>query len=141
MKPASKKLLITVAVISGLASVISLAGGGGVGAIPMGFLIFAGGVAYLFPTLIATEREHDNITPILILNLLLGWLLIPWIGALVWAFSRNRAAELMQANAVYEPVKPLTEAATRPDRVCPFCAETVKAAAKICKHCRSELPA
>lgn len=34
------------------------------------------------------------------LNLLLGWLLIPWVVALVWAYSRNETAELLKQQQV-----------------------------------------
>lgn len=41
--------------------------------------------AYFFPSAIAFMREHHDALAIFLLNLFLGWTLIGWIGALVWA--------------------------------------------------------
>ncbi|MCL2524598.1 MAG: superinfection immunity protein [Betaproteobacteria bacterium] len=87
------------------------------------------GFFYLTPSFVAISRNHTNKNAIVALNILLGWMLLPWIGALIWALTRNRAAELMEAQQT-----------AALERVCPFCAETVKAAALICKHCQRELP-
>lgn len=46
-------------------------------------------VIYLLPTLIAADRKHRNQGSIFIINLLLGWLFIPWVLALAWSFSAN----------------------------------------------------
>lgn len=142
MQQASKTLMTWVAGGSGLITLLSLAGGGGGGAIGIGIVAFIAGSIYLIPSFAALERQHDNSTAIIALNVLLGWILLPWIGALIWALSRNRAVELMQANSrsSTESARPLTSAISEQERTCPFCAETIKAAAKICKHCRSELP-
>jgi len=40
---------------------------------------------YFIPTFIAFIRKKPNTGVIFALNLLLGWTLIGWIGALVWA--------------------------------------------------------
>ncbi|GLR88457.1 superinfection immunity protein [Bradyrhizobium iriomotense] len=40
---------------------------------------------YFFPTIIAVFRGHHNTLAIFLLNLLLGWTFIGWVGALVWA--------------------------------------------------------
>jgi hypothetical protein len=40
---------------------------------------------YILPAFIAERRKHQHKTPILILNLFLGWTLIGWVAALVWA--------------------------------------------------------
>jgi hypothetical protein len=40
---------------------------------------------YLLPTFVAAARKHRNLVAILIINLFLGWTLLGWVGALVWA--------------------------------------------------------
>lgn len=50
-------------------------------------LVIAALAAYLFPALVAGFREHKNGNSIAVLNLLLGWTLLGWVVALVWAFS------------------------------------------------------
>lgn len=75
---------------------------------------------YFWPTLRARDVRHPAFTSIFIINLFLGWLLIPWAIALAWAY-RHKAAE---ADAT---------------RKCPHCAEEVKVEATKCKHCQSPL--
>lgn len=43
---------------------------------------------YFLPTYLAYTHEHHNTVAIFALNLLLGWTLIGWIAALVWALTR-----------------------------------------------------
>ncbi len=44
---------------------------------------------YLVPTAIAGGRQHRNVASIAVLNILLGWTVLGWIGALVWAFTNQ----------------------------------------------------
>ncbi len=44
---------------------------------------------YFFPTYMAFIREHKNKVPILILNMFLGWTVLGWIVALIWAFTNQ----------------------------------------------------
>lgn len=44
---------------------------------------------YLLPTFVAWRRRKKNLQAIAVLNLLLGWLAIPWVLALVWAFVED----------------------------------------------------
>lgn len=46
--------------------------------------------AYFAPTLVALKREHHQAGSIVALNLLLGWTVLGWIGALVWSLSAVR---------------------------------------------------
>ncbi len=40
---------------------------------------------YMLPTLIAFGREHPRRADIAVINILLGWTLIVWIGVFLWA--------------------------------------------------------
>ena len=43
--------------------------------------------AYFVPSIIATHRFHHQHLAICVLNFLLGWTVLGWIGAMVWAAS------------------------------------------------------
>jgi hypothetical protein len=45
---------------------------------------------YLLPTIIGIARKHLQLAPIMIINFLLGWTVIGWIGALVWSVASFR---------------------------------------------------
>ena len=76
-------------------------------------------VIYFLPTIIG--YKHKNFNSIFILNLLLGWTLIGWVVAIVWAVSHE------------EPIKKEV-----PQKKCPKCAEFVKAEALMCRFCNYE---
>ena len=42
---------------------------------------------YLLPAIIAHKRQHPQHMAIGVLNLLLGWTLLGWVGALVWSLT------------------------------------------------------
>ncbi len=52
------------------------------------FLSF-GFVMYFLPTLIALARSKRDTTAILLLNFFLGWTMIGWVVALVWAAKND----------------------------------------------------
>lgn len=43
-------------------------------------------VAYFAPSMFAYGRSHRHAGAIFVLNLFLGWTLLGWVAALVWAF-------------------------------------------------------
>ena len=47
-------------------------------------------VIYLFPSYIAYVREHRNKAGVFLLNLFLGWTLLGWVIALVWAVYKEK---------------------------------------------------
>jgi hypothetical protein len=40
---------------------------------------------YFLPAIISVIRKHHNRMQIILLNLLLGWTFLGWIGALIWS--------------------------------------------------------
>jgi hypothetical protein len=46
---------------------------------------------YFIPSMLACDRHHRNRVVIIILNVFLGWTLIGWVGALIWAIYKERA--------------------------------------------------
>jgi hypothetical protein len=47
---------------------------------------------YFIPAVVAYNRRHHNAHAIFMLDLLLGWTLLGWILALVWACTRPQPA-------------------------------------------------
>lgn len=103
------------------------------------FLFFISALAlYFSPTISAAWRGHKSAAAIFALNLLAGWTFIGWLVALVWSLTTPE-----EKVVVVQPASPgPAEIALQDDpdyRDCPFCAEPIKALAKKCKHCGSEV--
>lgn len=56
---------------------------------------------YLLPAIIATSRGRA-VAPIWILNIFLGWTLLGWVAALVWASTELSENERIEREAVEE---------------------------------------
>jgi hypothetical protein len=48
-----------------------------------------GFVMYFLPTILAFARNKRDTTAILLLNIFLGWTMIGWVVALVWAVKTD----------------------------------------------------
>jgi hypothetical protein len=46
---------------------------------------------YFVPTIVACHREHHQRFAIFVLNLVLGWTFLGWVGALIWACTAVRS--------------------------------------------------
>jgi hypothetical protein len=42
---------------------------------------------YFIPALVARQRKHPNSTAIMALDIFLGWTVLGWVVALVWALT------------------------------------------------------
>ena len=88
---------------------------------------------YFLPAIIASARKHNQRVAIFWLNLFLGWTFLGWIAAFVWAFTNPIVSPANVASANLDGTKRLGAL-----KVCPRCAEEVKAQALICRFCNHE---
>lgn len=50
-------------------------------------------IVYFLPSMIAAKREYKFKYQILILNTFLGWTIVAWVGALIWATLPQKEEE------------------------------------------------
>lgn len=81
--------VLTFAGLTGLAWAADKGGASNTGVILVAILPFL--VIYFIPAIVGYSRKKDNKTSILLLNLFLGWSLIGWVVALIWATSKDKA--------------------------------------------------
>jgi Superinfection immunity protein len=92
------------------------------------WLLVVGVLVYFFPTLIAMVRLRENTMAICALNLFLGWSLVGWVLALVWAISTTAPATRIKGaeSAVGRAKCPArAELIPRDANKCRFCGDTV----------------
>ncbi|MBW4055914.1 MAG: superinfection immunity protein [Proteobacteria bacterium] len=80
--------VLTFAGLTGLAWAADKEGASNTGLILVALLPFL--FIYFIPAIIGYSRKKDNKTSILLLNLFLGWSLIGWVVALIWATSKDK---------------------------------------------------
>ena len=52
-------------------------------------LVIFGGLIYWLPTIIAFGRDSESRFGVLALNFLLGWTVIGWLSAIIWAIASS----------------------------------------------------
>ena len=62
-------------------------------------LLIIGAVIYFIPSMVGWNHRNSN--SILALNLFLGWTILGWVGALVWALSKDKNEQNSPTN-VYQ---------------------------------------
>ncbi len=91
-------------------------------------------VLYFVPYVVAKQNKKENSQAIGALNLFLGWTLVGWVVALVWAMSKDpKASQTVPPVIMNLPVPPPS-----PQKKCPVCAEPVLVEAKKCRFCGHE---
>ena len=81
-------------------------------------------ILYFVPSLVALVRVRHNLLAIIALNIFLGWTLVGWVLALVWALSSSQPSQVVASTP-----------STRGMKKCPACAEFIKKEAKKCRYC------
>lgn len=89
------------------------------------------GIAYFVPSFVAGFRKHPQLTPIFLINLLLGWTVLGWIAALVWS-AGNWAAKPAAVTVITGP---------SPDSVACMKCGKVNGPGKFCTNCGAALGA
>lgn len=104
-------------------------------------------IAYFTPLVIAVLRRHRFTTAIGLINFLLGWTVVGWLAAIVWAVNKDVREASEGPEPVPEPLLSLnepswSELAAETQSVgndaakkCPFCAEEIKTEALVCRYC------
>ena len=109
-------------------------------------------IAYFIPFFIASAREHRFSNAIGLINLLLGWTVIGWLAAIIWAVNRDvreqggnsspseppyylNEPQLIERNIEHQPTEHF------PTKKCAFCAESIKAEALVCRYCSRDVGA
>ena len=74
---------------------------------------------YMIPSIVAVKRKHYDKTAIIVLNIFLGWSLVGWIVALVWACTNLQYKITQEVKKMFcvNCGKELTEGANN----CPHC--------------------
>lgn len=107
-----------------------------------GFPFFLAGLAlYFLPTIIGAARHKTNLVGIFLVNFFLGWSIIGWVIALVWALSTERVDQ-----AAYVPRMPPGSVPSIPPpqpqmhaRYCPNCGSPGAPGSQFCANCGQRL--
>ena len=110
-----KYILILVALITSLGAWAQVSAPAGAG-ISIGFVIFLiliGLAAYFIPAFVAKGKE--NSVAIFFLNLFLGWTLLGWVGALIWACVTPRKGIIQKKIDIAVTNAPAPETSSTPE--------------------------
>ena len=108
-------------------------------------------IAYFIPLLVAASRRHRFTAAIGLINLALGWTVLGWFGAIIWAVNRDvrdrevepqpAPLDFMNEPRLIEPGENTQVIDVGASKKCQFCAESIKAEALVCRYCGHDVRA
>lgn len=101
----------------------------------IGFPFFLASVAlYFLPTIIGASRHKTNLVGIFLVNFFLGWSIIGWVIALVWAVSAERVDQVAYVPRMPPGMAPQAQPQMH-GRYCPSCGSAGPAGTQFCAQC------
>jgi hypothetical protein len=110
--------------------------------------VLSGALLYVLPGIIAHSRHHPQAGAITLLVLFLGWTLIGWVVALVWAATSSSAVQTFVVNVTGTttdhgqrppPVEVSSPPAAREIIFCAKCGKKREGTLNFCRHCGASL--
>lgn len=89
----------------------------------LGIVVGVLGAAYFVPTFVAIVKKRDNLQTISLVNILLGWTIVGWVVALIWAIG-PRDRDSRSRRRYGSGRKP-----------CPSCGRSLRKETRQCRHC------
>ena len=65
--------------------------------------ILSAALIYFIPALIAKRRQIENLEAIFLVNLVFGWTVLGWIGALIWSIIETQKVK-ESVDSLYVPI-------------------------------------
>lgn len=97
--------------------------------LPVPFLLI-GLALYFLPSILGAKKR--NAAAIFVLNLLLGWTLVGWVVALVWALTKDEAPVAVASS--YATLPPAAQAWS-----CPVCHAALSRSELFCHGCGNRI--
>lgn len=88
---------------------------------------------YFLPSILA--RKKRQATPVFVLNLLLGWTFLGWIGALVWALIEPQPP----SQVIVQTVAPVASGTIAMSVFCSSCGKQSVSGSQFCSGCGKPL--
>jgi len=86
-------------------------------------LIAVAAAFYFIPTIVAAAKKSKRAAAVAALNFLLGWTVLGWVVALVWAVAEPEGT------------------ANLPKVKCPYCLNEINHGSRICQFCHAQFTA
>jgi len=110
---------------------------------PSPILLLLVGFVYILPGVVASSRHKRNAGAIWTLNILLGWSVFGWVGALVWAMTHDAVVvgatplntpELLEAKGAGADAR-VSRRTVTDNKICPGCGASLMKEAVRPHHC------